>query len=395
VVVLATVELESHLGDIIMSMEQTLTIVCKLDPTLEQIKKLDGTLKGFADACNYANSVVNPKITNKNRIQAEVYKAVREEFSLSANLAVRACARVASNRKVGKPVKTFKPKSVDYDARIFDYREKDGTVSLTTIEGRERIKLILGNYQIGKLKGRKPTSATLSKHRDGQYYIHIQIKDTPPTPEKTKEVIGVDLGRRDIAVTSNNDRWDGKQLSETRDRYSRTRRSIQRKGTKGAKRLLKRLSGREKRFQSWLNHNISRSIITQGRATKAIIAIEDLTGIRERTNQQPRSKTERRRSNSWAFYQLRQFLEYKGIKEGVKVIAVSPRYTSQTCSTCLHIGKRSNKNFKCINPNCKQHNLSVDADLNGAKMIRLVGMSVSHPETRNLLSCSLLDRITG
>ena len=69
-----------------------------------------------------------------------------------------------------------------------------------------------------------------------------------------------------------------------------------------------------------------------------MIAIEDLTGIRERTNQKPRNKTERRRSNSWSFYQLRQFLEYKGIKDGVLVIPVNPAYTSQTCHKCLNIG---------------------------------------------------------
>ena len=84
--------------------------------------------------------------------------------------------------------------------------------------------------------------------------------------------------------------------------------------------------------------------------------VEDLTGIRERKNQQPRDKTERRvsngstsltvspersrRANSWSFYQLRSFLEYKGIKYEVGVIAVPLAYTSQTCHQCLHIGLR-------------------------------------------------------
>ena len=174
----------THLGDIIEVMEQVLTIVCKLNPTPQQALKLDKTLQGFADACNYINSTVSPKVTNKNRIQAETYKDVRAQFGLTANLAVRACARVAANRKVAKPVKLFQPTSADYDARIFDYREKEQCLSLSTIEGRERIPLILGNYQIGKLKGQKPTSATLCKHRDGTFNIHIQVKDDvqEPTP---------------------------------------------------------------------------------------------------------------------------------------------------------------------------------------------------------------------
>jgi IS605 OrfB family transposase len=376
-------------------MEQVLTIVCKLNPTLEQSVTLEKTLQRFADACNYINSTVSSKVTNKNRIQAETYKNVRAQFGLSANLAVRACARVAANRKTGKPVKFFKPTSADYDARIFDYKEKEQFVSLSTIDGRERIPLVLGNYQIGKLKGKKPTSATLCKHKDGTFHIHIQVKEVAPDPSPSKDVIGVDLGRRDIAVTSTGESWDGKPLSQAKDKLARVRASVQKKGTKGAKRLLKRLSGREKRFQAWVNHNISKSIIVQAKSSGCSVAVEDLTGIRERTNQKSRSKTERRRSNGWAFYQLRQFLEYKGIQAGVEVIPVSPRYTSQTCSECLHIGNRSSKNFKCNNPRCAKHNQLVDADLNGAMVIRLVGMSVSHPVTPSLLSCSLLDRITG
>lgn len=381
-------------------MEQVLTIVCKIQPTPEPARKLDLTLGAFADACNYINSTINPKIKNKNRIQAEVYQTVRERFKLPANLAVRACARVASNRKTAaekkKPVKGFKPTSADYDARVFSYREKDQTVSLSTVEGRERVQLILGNYQIGKLKGKTPTSATLSKHRDGQLYIHIQVKNTTPTPKSTDNVIGVDLGRRDIAVTSSGENWSGENIAKIRERFTRVRASVQKKGTKGAKRLLKRLSGREKRYQAWVNHNISKQIISRAIELEALVAVEDLTGIRNRTNTQPRSKTERRRSNSWAFYQLRQFLEYKGVKVGVEVVAISPKYTSQICHRCLHIhpkqGKsyRSGKKFRC--EHCRWCG---DADLNGAKMISIVGRSVSLPVTRNPLSCSLLDSIQG
>ncbi|PMB41764.1 transposase, partial [Fischerella thermalis CCMEE 5205] len=212
---------------------------------------------------------------------------------------------------------------------MFSFREKDWTVSLTLLNGREHIKIDAGNYQRGKLKGRKPTSARLCKHRDGNYYIHIQIKDEASEPIKSNHVIGVDFGRRDIAVTSNGDKWDGKQINDVRDKFSRVRASLQRKASKGtrstrrrARQILQRLSGKERRYQQWLNHNISKSIIQDALNQDAAVAIEDLTGIRERTNQKPRNKTERRRSNSWSFYQLRSFLEYKGVQFGVEVIAV-------------------------------------------------------------------------
>jgi IS605 OrfB family transposase len=408
--------------------QQILTIVCQLNPTAEQIVKLDQVLQGFAEACRYINSTICPSITNKNRIQKEVYRAVRQQFGLTANLAVRACARVAANRKVGK-VKEFRATSVDYDARIFNYREKEQCVSLSALDGRERIPLVVGNYQIEKLKGKKPTSATLCKRKDGKFYIHIQVKEEVPEPQTGHGVLGVDFGRTDIAHTSEGDNWHGQQLqsfqrfwgmgelsihrwkgfelypvinkktvTKVRDHYSKLRAVLQhkaRKGTRSSRRrcreLVKRLSGRERRFQAWVNHCISKTIVARAKATGSVIALEDLTGIRERTNQVPRSKTERRRANSWAFYQLRSFISYKALQAGVGIVLVNPRYSSQTCHRCLHIhpdpaqSYRSGKSFKC--EHCGWEG---DADLNGASVIALLGAVVNQPRGPGLF-CSLVE----
>jgi IS605 OrfB family transposase len=223
---------------------------------------------------------------------------------------------------------------------------------------------------------------------------HIQLKSETPKTSKTDNVIGVDFGRRDIAVTSTSQSWSGKEIQKTRDKYSRVRASLQKKASQGtrssrrrARKILKRLSGRERRYQTWLNHNISKAIISEAKQTQSFVSIEDLTGIRERTNQKHRNKTERRRSNSWAFYQLRTFLEYKGISEGVEVITVNPAYTSQSCHCCLHIGVRTEKRFKCSNKVCGWIG---DADENGSKMIALLGLSVNQPRGSELLSCSII-----
>ncbi len=125
------------------------------------------------------------------------------------------------------------------------------------------------------------------------------------------------------------------------------------------------------------------------------MALEDLTGIRERTNQLPRTKTERRRSNSWSFYQLRQFLVYKCIKFGVKLVFVDPRYTSQMCHSCLHVhpnrdkSYRSGKSFRC--GHC---GWSDDADLNGAVNISALGAVVNKPRGSGL-ACSLEQHVLG
>lgn len=83
-------------------MEQLLTLVCKLQPTPEQVIKIDALLQAFADACNYANQTVKPAVTSKTTIQSQTYLEMRSQFKLSANQAVRAAARVGTNRKTAK-----------------------------------------------------------------------------------------------------------------------------------------------------------------------------------------------------------------------------------------------------------------------------------------------------
>lgn len=329
---------------------------------------------------------------------------MRERFGVASNLAIRAINRVSSNRKtakrMNKPVKKFLPTSADYDARIFSFREKDWSVSLTLVGGRERFLVDVGSYQKGKLSGFSPTSATLVKHQNGTYSVNIQVKNDAPNLQKSQGVIGVDLGRRDVAVTSVGESFSGQQITQIRDRYSRVRASLQKKATEGtrstrrrARKVLQRLSGRERRFQAWVNHNVSKHIVGKAKQSGCSIAIEDLTGIRERTNEQPRNKTERRRSNSWAFFKLRTFLDYKALGAGVEVIKVNPAYTSQTCHKCLHIhpvkGKsyRSGKTF-----NCRHCNWKGDADFNGANVIKLLGTSVNSPGG-SYLSCELRRKV--
>ncbi len=368
-------------------MSQVLTISCKLKVSASQAAKLDVTLDAFAKALNWVNQNTPEKIVNAVKLQSLCYREIRARFGLSSNLAQQVCRRVAGARKVARqknrPVKTFKAGFVTYDARIFSFREKDWTVSLTTVEGRERLELAIGNYQRGMLAGTNPKAATLVKRKDGSYYIQICVEHDPPEPRDTTKAIGVDLGRRDIAHTSEGENWNGQQLNRVRDHYSWLRAVLQRKASQGTcssrrrcRQLLQRLSGRERRFQTWVNHCISKTLVSRALATNSFIALEDLSGIRERVNQQPRSKTERRRANSWAFYQLRQFVHYKATRAGVKVVLVPPAYSSQTCHRCLWIGQREGKHFRCVNPACGWEG---DADYNGANGIALLGLNVNQP----------------
>lgn len=387
-------------------MKQVLTVSCKLNVSAEQLPKIEETLSAFADACVYVNGSVPEKLTNELAMQSLVYHDVRARFGLSSQLAIHAIRRVSGNRKTakkdGRPVKKFAPTSATYDVRTFSFREKDWTISLTLIGGRERFTLHIGNYQLGLLKGQKPKTATLVKRNDSTYYINIQLESMPDLPQETDKVLGCDLGRTDICVTSENDKYSGEKITKVRDHYSNLRAKLQQKaarGTRSSRRrcreLLKQLSGKERRFQTHQNYTISYQLVSEAKKHNQVIALEDLTGIRECTNQRPRTKTERRRSNSWSFYQLRQFLIYKCIKFGVKLVFVDPKYTSKTCHDCKHIhpnrdkSYRSGKSFRC------GHCLWIgDADLNGALNISAIAATVNSPGGSGL-ACSLEQHVLG
>jgi predicted RNA-binding Zn-ribbon protein involved in translation (DUF1610 family) len=116
-----------------------------------------------------------------------------------------------------------------------------------------------------------------------------------------------------------------------------------------------------------------------------------VSGIRDSLNEQPRNKTERRRTNNWAFYKLRMFVQYKAVIAGVLVVFVPPAYTSKTCSRCGHVhpetdrkkSYRSGKKFKCGHCGFEH-----DADINAAKNIAALGLPVSQPESPGM-TCQL------
>ena len=373
---------------------QILSVKCKLQVGQELRQEIDVTLDRFADACNQILETAKlNKQWNTTKLHHLVYKPVRKATGLKANHVCQAIRRVVGNAKAVKQIHKFRPTSLSLDCRTFVYSEEKQTVGVTLISGRRQFKLSIGNYQLALLKGQIPTSATLNKTRQGDYYINICVEiDSEPTG-KTPKVIGVDLGRRDIATTSTGKSWSGDQIQATRDRYSKVRSNVQSKRTRSSRRLMRRLQGREQRFQKWLNHNISKELVSEAKRSDTALAFEDLTNIRQSLNEKPRNKTERRRTNNWAFCQLRLLTQYKAVIAGVSVLLVPPAYTSQTCSRCGHVhpvkGKsyRSGKRFKCGHCGFEH-----DADVNAAKNIAALGRAVTSPESPGM-TCLLVGQL--
>ena len=99
--------------------------------------------------------------------------------------------------------------------------------------------------------------------------------------------------------------------------------------------------------------------MADAKANNQRIVLEDLNGIRE--------TGKAKCVHEWSFAELQQMIRYKATKAGVEVVTVSPRYTSQTCSRCLHLGVRPNQS----NFHCRDCGYRINADLNGAKSIAL------------------------
>src|SRR5205823_2478171 len=134
----------------------------------------------------------------------------------------------------------------------------------------------------------------------------------------------------------------------------------------------KRLSGREQRHMRAMNHRISKQIVATAHMTQRQIALEDLTGIRQRTRTR---KPQRYCHQSWSFYQLRQFVAYKAQAAGVPVVLIDPAFTSKTCHLCGRHGHRSRLKFLCT-----RCNVVMDADWNAAMNIAVAGAVVTRLE---------------
>jgi IS605 OrfB family transposase len=149
------------------------------------------------------------------------------------------------------------------------------------------------------------------------------------------DVLGIDRGINNIAVTSANQFFNSKAVNNVRGKYAYLRRQLQSKGTRSAKRKLIELSGRERRFKADVNHCIAKEIVN---SPYGAFVLEDLKGIRERTRSKKRgakwSRNKNRKLGSWSFLQLEQFIEYKAEELGKRVLLVDPSFTSRRCSRC-------------------------------------------------------------
>lgn len=285
---------------------------------------------------------------------------------------------------------------------VRDFSFVKQTVSIITLQGRIKVLFPYNKHldlikQGAKIGGAKLYYSSSSKTYFLLVSIELEIPNIQPT--EIKKIVGVDVGQRYLAVTTdiqnNTEFFSGKQVVHNASHLQRIKKRLKQKGTRSAKRRLVRLSQRERRLKADTNHQIAKQIATPN----PLIGLEDLTHIRERTERRSNKKDSKKRKkankkkSTWAFAELHVFIDYKAILNNSLAMKVDADYTSQSCVCCGHTSKdnRPKKGllFECVNCGFKLH-----ADLLGARNVALrtlfirqdwmkTGELSAHPDVSN------------
>ena len=325
-------------------------------------QELKSTMEEFNRACNTLSELAFQRdLHRKYDIHHQGYRLIRLETNLPAQHVINAIAKVSAvyTRDPDKWHQFKSHSSLRYDSKSMTLDQDSQTVSLAVCpKGRIIAQLQMSARMRKQLRQGELGSAELV-YCKGNFFLHISITVPAPEVKQPQGSLGVDLGFNRVAVTSDNKFHTAKNIRHKKSGYKRTRRSLQANGGKSAKRALQRVSGRERRFVADTNHCVSKQIVAAAYENNQRIVLEDLKGIRE--------TGKAKCVHSWSFAQLQWMINYKANREGVEVVYIDPRYTSQTCWRCLHLGIRPNQsNFQC-----RDCGYQINADLNGAKSVAL------------------------
>jgi len=388
-------------------MKQIITAKLKLLTDATQFQALRKTSLAYRDALNYVSrySFEHGKMSNQIRLRDETYYEIRARYTLPAQMATNVPRHVGATyktlwtkvrqnnaaRKAGHTKKRYKgldqpPKYVSptltYNNQR-DYSLKAGNqVSILTLDGRIIVSYAGYNEHVALLhQGASIGAAKLwyDKPRKRFYLlVSLEVEVADPTPAMHTSVVGVDVGVRYLAVAATprgkQSFHSGKHIVPKANHYARLRKRLQQKGTRSTTRRLVIISGRERRLKQDANHVVSKRIVT--RFPHALIGLEELKDIRERTKRKRgrRASTKQSRANAayskWAFAELHGYIAYKALLQGSMAIKVDANFTSKACPMCGHTceANRPNKGLLFVCQNC---HYSLHADLVGARNVTM------------------------
>ena len=320
----------------------------KLKITSEN-KKFSEVSTSYLNAANWLSKIVfqRKKTSTAPALSREFYSTIREKFQLPSQLTCSLFRHVVSTYCTIKSNKQWNLaiyKNINIPIcwkRDFNISSKGFTVWGTPITYKSQ-NLPEGRWSDSKLKLIKKT-----------WYILLSIEIEVTDIKTTGTVIGVDSGIKNILTAtdkkSNKTLYiSGSVLNHRRLCLRQTKAKVASVGTQSAKRLLKRLSGREKAVTQQLLHTASKQLVTFAESVGAkTIIMEDLTGIRKIKKQHHKQKAKNHR---WPFAQCQFYIGYKANANGIEIGYVSPEYTSQSCPVCGHTEKANRRGllFRCI-----------------------------------------------
>jgi IS605 OrfB family transposase len=351
------------------------TIRIQLQPSPAQVAALAETSRQFTAAFNlFVDLGWREGVSNATKLHFLGYYAVREALpGLNSNLTNTARAKAAEALRSAFALRKDQKRTVSqphsdacpprYNVHTYRVDWESQTVRMSLIGGRQTIRFRVPSYAT-KYAGYPSDTADLIG-RDGEWWLHVVVTVPAPQVALTDQVVGVDLGINRPAVTSNNAFLGKRRWKAIEGRYFRLTRALQKKGTKSAKRHLRKAKRHRERFRKDADHVLSKQIVASAEKG-ATIVLENLKDIRKRMKARRRTNT-KRRMHSWPFASLKTKIEYKAEERGCTVVAVDPRHTSQVCSRCGHTARNNRRSQSVFR--CRKCNFHLNADLNAARNI--------------------------
>lgn len=221
---------------------------------------------------------------------------------------------------------------------------------------------------IGKIK-----SATISQIPSGKYFVSILV-DTEHIPmEQTSCMVGIDLGIKDLLITSNGEKFDNIRTAKTyEDKLSKEQRKLSHK-VKGSrnwnKQRIKVARIYEKIHNTRINnlHKISCKLVQENQ----LIVSEDLS-----VSNMIKNHNLAKAISDCGWYELTRQISYKSEWNNRQYIKIDQFYaSSQTCNCCGYINADT-KDLSVREWVCPRCGVKHDRDINAAKNILNEGLIV-------------------
>lgn len=345
----------------------------------ETAQAFSNTMCKYRDACNFISQYIFEHAfeLKQSKLNKALYHDLRDKFELKSQMAQSAIKTVIARYKTVKtqlfqhpfrydtgkkdgkgrgiwaqiyrdltwlwqPINFKRPQLDLQRGRDWSYLSTTNQLSLNTLNGRRKVDFVCKGFDQYLDQTKWKFGSLKMLQLKGKWYIHLSATTAIPEfeAEQAVHVVGIDRGLRFLAACYDEKGksilFSGQKILRKRRKYKKLRAELQAKGTKSAKRRLKKIGQRENRWMSDVNHRLTKTLIDHY-GSNTIYALEDLTDVRFATEKSP--KDQRYEIVSWAFYQFEQFLTYKANLNSSAVVKVPAKYTSQRCPKCGRIHK--------------------------------------------------------